>query len=663
MKKTGALLLALLLLLTQLFAAAAEDVKETEAIVYDHLTVGNPTRMKGDFFTGLWGNATSDLDVRDLLHGYNLVMWNGEQGMFAFNPTVVSDVIVMDNETGDRSYALTLFDDLYYSDGTKITARDYAFSILLQISPEIAALGGVPVRMDYLMGYEAYAQGTAAALAGVRVMGDDALLFTVRHEYLPFFYELGLLMCNPYPIHVIAPGVAVMDDGDGVYLANRDQRVQAPIFTAELLRETVLNDQTGYRSHPSVVSGPYTLTAFDGTTAEFAMNPYYKGNAAGVKPTIPNLTYTLADNETMVEKLQNGEFGLLNKVMKVDSIQQGMALVQEEPILMSNYPRVGLSYISFACERPTVAGEAVRQAIAWCMDREQVMQEYTGNFGLRVDGYFGIGQWMYGLAMGTTEPPIDPPEDENDREALTAYEEALAAYQALSLENLTAYTADIERAIRLLEEDGWKLNEQGIREKEIDGQAVTLDLKMIYPAGNAIKDAFEAHFIPNLEAAGIRLTMEPVEMTELLGRYYKQGETRDMDMIYLASNFELVFDPAVQFIVDESGAPNWSYTNHQDEELYRLALSMRETEPGDVLTYMQKWIAFQERFNQSLPMLPIYSNIYFDFYTNTLHDYAISANATWGEAIVPSYLAEYVEGAPEGEEGLESDDGLMSFDD
>ena len=90
---------------------------------------------------------------------------------------------------------------------------------------------------------------------------------------------------------------------------------------------------------------------------------------------------------------------------------------------------------------------------------------------------------------------------------------------------------------------------------------------------------------------------------------------------------------------------------------------MRETEPGDVLTYMQKWIAFQERFNQSLPMLPIYSNIYFDFYTNTLHDYAISANATWGEAIVPSYLAEYVEGAPEGEEGLESDDGLMSFDD
>ena len=115
-------------------------------------------------------------------------------------------------------------------------------------------------------------------------------MVTIRHEFLPFFYELGLLDCRPYPVSVIAPGVRVRDDGHGVYLANADGSTEKPAFTAELLRETVLNPETGYLSHPSVVSGPYMLTGWDGTTAEFAVNPYYKGNAAGEKPSIAELT-------------------------------------------------------------------------------------------------------------------------------------------------------------------------------------------------------------------------------------------------------------------------------------------------------------------------------------------------------------------------------------
>ena len=39
-------------------------------------------------------------------------------------------------------------------------------------------------------------------------------MLTIRGEYLPFFYELALMRCNPYPISVIAPGVQVKDDGE-----------------------------------------------------------------------------------------------------------------------------------------------------------------------------------------------------------------------------------------------------------------------------------------------------------------------------------------------------------------------------------------------------------------------------------------------------------------
>ena len=50
-----------------------------------------------------------------------------------------------------------------------------------------------------------------------------------------------------------------------------------------------------------------------------------------------------------------------------------------------------------------------------------------------------------------------------------------------------------------------------------------------------------------------------------------------------------------------------------------------------------------------LPMLPIYSNIYFDFYTANLHDYPVAEKSTWSQAIVEAAL--YI--APPEEEAAE----------
>ncbi len=640
MKRFISLLLVMLLFCTA--AVSEEAADKQDAPVPNRLTVGNTTAMRGEFFTSLWGNSTSDLDVRDLLHGYNLVMWDGENGMFREDPSVVKNIVVTENEDGDQSFILLLQDDLRYSNGIAINAWDYAFSYLFSISAEVAEIGGTPRRMEQFLGYEAYVSGQSKVLEGVHVANDDMIVITINHEYLPFFYEMGLLSCNPYPISIIAPGVTVRDDGNGVYLANEDETVQEPLFTAELLKETVLDPEKGYMSHPSVVSGPYTLTSWDGEVAEFAINPYYKGNAAGEKPTIPTLIYTMSQNETEMEDLLSGKFGLLNKVTRTDVITSGIAQVgnEQQNIKMSNYPRCGLSYISFACEKATVSSETVRQAIIRCLDREQLTADYTGNYGATVHGYYGLGQWMYGVAAGTIAPPVTPPEDEKDQKAQEEYLEKLAAFEELSLDNLTKYTLDTETAASLLEQDGWILNDEGLREKD----GVILDLKLIYPEGNQIREYLEKNFQVNLAQAGIRLTMEALPMGELLSHWYRQTE-RDEDMIYLASNFDLLFDPSVYF--NDEG--EWAFTGLADEQLYEEAISMRKTEPSDVLTYIQHWIAFQERFNQTLPMIPLYSNIYFDFYTGYLQNYQISQNATWGEAIVGAYLSAE-EPAEEGEE-------------
>ena len=80
---------------------------------------------------------------------------------------------------------------------------------------------------------------------------------------------------------------------------------------------------------------------------------------------------------------------------------------------------------------------------------------------------------------------------------------------------------------------------------------------------------------------------------------------------------------------------------------------MRQTDPSDVYDYVSKWISFQERYNEVLPTIPIYSNIYFDFYTSQLQNYFITAHVTWTQAILEatSRSGEAPEGAEEEEGG------------
>ena len=785
--------------------AETEDEREVERVTVEverdmeHPTVANPTQMEGFFFTSQWDNNTADIDVRALLDGYNLIEFDWDDGSYRVDPSVGSGVAVTENQAGDRSYLLVLYHDLYFSDGSPITAWDYAFSLLFSIDQRINDLDGDADCRDYLLGCQEYllrtaelkrtqlvrrdgllaeqvlevrledspegearyagpaevmgesegltlyrndvneltlapeddaarlrpvhvdaqgfitdwhyengvrvfSDGSHGVLSGVRVLSDDMLMITVDHEYLPYFYQMGMLYCAPYRASAVLPGVEVRDDGLGAYLANAEEQprpledADAPVFSVENLREALLDPENGYLRHPTLSSGPYTLLSFDGVTAEFELNPWYKGNSKGETATIPRLTYTLAENETAVEKLATGVFDVLNKMTRADVISQCLELMinssyltveeDEEKILeteyvsrngygMTTYPRIGLSYISFCCERDTVCSQAVRQAIAYSLDRDQLTMDYTGGNGIRVDGYYGLGQWMLSVVQGFVSYPVPPPEDENDVEAWQVYDEEFAAWEELSLDTLTAYTLDLDEARRLLDADGWELNEDGIREKD----GVQLALTMIYPETNEMAESFQEWLVPNLEAVGIQLNLVPVPNGALQRMFYRQipdeedalemeklglidaEGVRQFDMIYMATNFEVVFDPSAQFsLVD--GVYEWKSTGYADQELFDLAWDMSHTEEGHTLEYMQRWIAFQERFNETLPMLPIYSNVYFDFNIAELQGYDVDENVTWSQAIVGSALVpmEETKVVP-GEEGSGEEELEESFDD
>ncbi len=628
------------------------------------LRVGNTTPMNGEFFLDIWGEATSDQDVRHLLHGYNLVRWDGENGMYVIDDSVVSGLVAVSDDDGNHAYIIGLYEDLKYSDGTGITAWDYAFSLLLSMAPEMEELGAHPKDMRYILGYNEYVSGQRSYLTGVNVLGDYQMMITLNHEYLPYFYELGLLSVEPYPISVIAPGCKVLDDGLGVYIANEEGSEDSePLFTAANLEETIMDPDVGYLSHPSVVSGPYVLDSFDGEKAEFTANPYYKGNWEGRIPAIKRISLETVSNSDMLEKLNDGEIDLLNKVTQADVIREGMNAMASG-VAMANYPRQGLSYVSINCERPAVSSENVRKALALCMDKDALVSEYVGYYGLRVDGFYGIGQWMYTMLNGRGATYLPNPGADSTQQERDNYNDTVAAWNALNLDGLTIYNLDVETAKRLLIADGWTLNEDGgayteilstatdlekaeagIRYKKIEGELVPLSLKLIYPEGNRMGSSMEEHWVPYLREAGVELTLEPVSMMELMYEYQKtpemaEGEdARDCDLIYLATNFSFVYDPASYFIPDAEGNETWNYTGLADKTMYELALAVSNTDLGDSLHYIQRWVAFQNRFSAVLPAIPVYSNVYFDFYTEELENYSISENTSWAEGVITANFA------------------------
>ena len=667
MKKILAGILACILTLAIACGAWAEEAEEnaaaaeSELITYDYeeLKVAVTTPLTGNFFTSMWGNGSSDIDVRSMIHGYNLVEWNVEKGVFMPDESVVSGITAMREENGNVTFVIVLYDDLFYSDGSRITAWDYAFSMLLTMAPEMKELGAAVRTPEYIAGYADYINGTTKGLSGVRVPAENTIHITIDAGYLPFFYELGLLDCVPYPISVIAPGVKVADDGDGVYLTNADGDSETPVFTAELLKGTVLDETTGYRTHPSVCSGPYLLTSFQDGEAAFEINPRYKGNSAGSKPIIPKVRMTSVPSMGIAPAYKDGSITLMNKVSDMNAITECISAASgQEMLTFANYERNGLSFINFNTERAPLNDIAVRKAIAYLADREGMVRETLGDFGLRVRGYYGLGQWMYLLLNGTVDYPI--PETEDGQPAADAEEQA-EKWKALSLDTIEAYDRDTEKGNELLNEAGWNLNEKGeafvpgtdaVRYRKDESGLVPLKLTLAYGRGSAAGPALEGLLASSLGEAGIQLEVEAISAEELLSEYYRLNETR-YDMFFLATNFETMYDPSLNFTETEDGHYVWKTSALEDDELREIAVSMRKTEPEDLLGYCTKWLDFQKRFMEQLPALPVYSNVYFDFYPRVLHEYKIADNISWPQAIVESYLADYI---PEETQEQEPDD-------
>ena len=96
----------------------------------------------------------------------------------------------------------------------------------------------------------------------------------------------------------------------------------------------------------------------------------------------------------------------------------------------------------------------------------------------------------------------------------------------------------------------------------------------------------------------------------------------------MATGFTSVFDPSTEFTTDEDMIAQGYNTNYiRDEELDKLAKAIALTDPSDKEGYLANFLAFQKKWNELLPNLPLYSNEYHDFFNEKLQNY--NANSIW----------------------------------
>jgi len=580
------------------------------------LTIGSITELSGDW-APYWQNNAADYDIWNFINGYNTVevTFNGE---FVVNDTVVEKYEVSENEDGSKTYTWTIKDGLTYDDGTPITAKDYVAAIMFWSSNVVGEMSG---QNDYgynLVGWKEFATGESKKFSGVNFIDDKNFAVTISSEYLPYFFELALAASEPLNLaYWTDDTVEIKDDGDGCYFSDN--------FTLENYKDRI-NEARMSINLPA--TGPYKVESYDeaAKTAVLQVNDKYLGNYEGQKPLIQTIIYKRVTHETALDELATGSVDLLSGMASGDEINAGLDLVDKGGFAYSAYPRAGYGKIVFACDFGPTEDVHVRQAIAHLLDRNDFAKAFTGGFGSVVNGPYGESMWFY--------------------------QETKAELN----EKLNQYPYSFEDAVRLLEEGGWIYDENGneytsgIRYKKTeDGELMPLIIEWASTEQNTVSDLLVVKLQenPDLAAAGIQIKQTVMTFTELLNYLYRDDSidakygVPTYGMFNLASGFTPLYDRSRDYTTDPDMIAQ-GYNNNRivDEKLEQTALDMVLTDPTDRDGFKTKFVSFIDRWNELMPDIPLYSNIYHDFYNEKLKNYEPNSLVELYHPIIYAYVTE-----------------------
>ncbi|MBI2646398.1 MAG: ABC transporter substrate-binding protein, partial [Deltaproteobacteria bacterium] len=176
-------------------------------------------------------------------------------------------------------------------------------------------------------------------------------------------------------------------------------------------------------------SGPYQLVTKEPNTLKLKRNPdHFKFN-----PKLENLVFkVIKDDNTRVLKLKKGEVDLIQNALNYDSLAK---LSKESTLSFTKSPGITYAYLGLNLKDPLLKNKKVRQAIAYAIDREEIIEHLLENMATPANS-------ILSSQNGYTEPAV------------------------------RSYTYDPQKAKKLLKESGVSLPMTLIFKTSTDIQAV-----------------------------------------------------------------------------------------------------------------------------------------------------------------------------------------------
>lgn len=636
MKKFLALLLAVVMVLTMV--ACGEGKKKADGQV----VIGTSTEASGDWAYSAFvrnPNAT-DKAVMTLTDDMTTVE-SDQHGDYGINKTVVKSYERIEEENGNVTFKFVINDGLKFNNGEAVTAENFVAWTMFVTSPAGKEMGVVSATYNMLPGGLAYRNGETNVLSAVRLYDEKTFSITIAKtgedgetSYLPYYYDITYAAMQAVNLtYWFGEGWSVKDDGEGVYFVNADGKE----FTAETVGETVTAGRfaTGNR----VTAGPYNLVSFDQSSREIVLevNENYNGNFEGQKPGIQKLVIVKTSEDTVMDMITTGQIQIYSQIADGSEVNAVMDLIDAGTInsSTSQYDRAGYGYFGFACDLGPTQFTEFRQAIAYLLDRVEFAQTFCKGWGSVVHGPYCTAFTM--TAKTDIEKKINH-YDYNPEKAVELLKQAGFVYNAdgsdyvdgsgeIRYAKVTEEQAKYYENFNKVLADGTILMPATVNWASSEGNAVSALLSTMLANSDATK------------AAGVSIVKTEMTFPELLNYMYRQdadgvGGDYSMptyNMFNLATGYNGgVYDESYNWTTDPEYIEQGYNVQHlYDEQLDKLSMDMvYGVEPSDEATYLDLWEKYIIRWNELLPMVPLYSNIYVTVYPNTIDNYA--EDSFWG---------------------------------
>lgn len=567
-------------------AACGSNNSVTKESKYKDLVV-DTQEFSGDFFNGSFSNSAYDTQVINLTSATGTVSQDGN-GKFFINKGIVTDEKLdrTTDEDGNTVITWHLRKDLKWSDGQPIKAQDYVFATLLNYSPAWTEAGAQVAVETSLVGAEAYNSGKSDALKGMKVVDDYTFSLTIDKDELPYFFEMALFSAGAVPMHELAPNATLVQTDAGVKV---DGDLKA---IAEHVKTTQVDSKK-----PTVTYGKYNFDQVSDSEVVLKLNPNYVGNYEGVKPTIETITLKANKNsELAVQRLQKGEVDFVPQL--TDASQIKAAVEDTKNIGTINYNRNGYGYLGMANEFGPTADVNVRHAIGHLVNRNQLITDVLSGTGVVINGQYSNAQWM-------------AKEKESELNS-----------------KLNKYEYSVEKANEALDQSDYKYESDGKTPFDAskasadylryNSKKEVLEIKHLGTDNNAVTTSLETNLLVDAPKVGMKYSIVKTDFPTLqkeMNLVTTNSSSAQYHLYNLASNFVgAIVDPYNSEHSKNLGtrANPWRVN---DKEIDRLSEEMRKTESTDTEGFANKWLAYQVRFNEILPILPLYSNTYYDAYS------------------------------------------------